>query len=165
MRQSLVFLVIGLSGAVAVAQQQPAPSTATFALTVDSIMRGPSLVGYPPSDLRWSGDSKELYFERRTPGEDEAATWVVGRDGGAHVADAGLHVGDGRGDAGEHPRAVLRDGEEFDGVGHRLGVKRFLNGCKILQGQRDFQRFSLVAVIGVAPFDQIHEIKFDSRRQ
>jgi dipeptidyl aminopeptidase/acylaminoacyl peptidase len=45
-------------------------------------MRGPRLVGYPPSDLRWSGDSKELYFEWRMPDEDEAATWVVGREGG-----------------------------------------------------------------------------------
>ena len=55
---------------------------APFALTVDSIMRGPDLVGYPPTALRWSGDSKELYFEWRTPGEDEAATWVVSRTGG-----------------------------------------------------------------------------------
>jgi dipeptidyl aminopeptidase/acylaminoacyl peptidase len=53
-----------------------------FPLTVDSIMRGPELVGYPPSDLRWSGDSKELYFEWRMPKEDTAATWVVSRDGG-----------------------------------------------------------------------------------
>jgi dipeptidyl aminopeptidase/acylaminoacyl peptidase len=59
-----------------------APASSSFPLTVDSIMRGPTLVGYPPSDLRWSGDSKELYFEWRMPGEDEPATWVVGRDGG-----------------------------------------------------------------------------------
>jgi hypothetical protein len=26
-----------------------------FALTVDSIMRGPELVGNPPNNLRWSG--------------------------------------------------------------------------------------------------------------
>ena len=45
-------------------------------------MRGPALVGYPPSDPRWSGDSKELYFEWRAYREDEPATWVVGRDGG-----------------------------------------------------------------------------------
>jgi dipeptidyl aminopeptidase/acylaminoacyl peptidase len=51
-------------------------------LTVDGIMRGPGLVGYPPSGLRWSGDSRELYFEWRHPGEDEPATWVVSRDGG-----------------------------------------------------------------------------------
>jgi dipeptidyl aminopeptidase/acylaminoacyl peptidase len=54
-----------------------------FELTVDSIMRGPKLVGYPPSGLRWSGDSARLYFEWRRPGEDEASTWVVARDGGA----------------------------------------------------------------------------------
>ena len=46
----------------------------TFALTVDSIMRGPDLVGYPPDGLRWSADSQKLYFEWRKPGEDEAST-------------------------------------------------------------------------------------------
>jgi dipeptidyl aminopeptidase/acylaminoacyl peptidase len=51
--------------------------------TVDSIMRGPELVGYPPSALRWSGDSKELYFEWRMPKEDLPATWAVSRDGGS----------------------------------------------------------------------------------
>jgi dipeptidyl aminopeptidase/acylaminoacyl peptidase len=53
-----------------------------FELTVDSIMRGPDLVGWPPSGLRWSGDSQKLYFEWRKPGEEEASTYVVGRDGG-----------------------------------------------------------------------------------
>ena len=62
--------------------QSSARNGSAFSLTVDSIMRGPALVGYPPSDLRWSGDSKELYFEWRMPGEDEPATWVVPRDGG-----------------------------------------------------------------------------------
>ena len=51
-------------------------------LTVDSIMRGPQLVGYPPTGLRWSGDSRELYFEWRHAGEDEPSTWVVAREGG-----------------------------------------------------------------------------------
>ncbi len=50
-----------------------------FPLTVDSIMRGPMLVGYPPSALRWSGDSERLYFEWRPRGEDEAATFEVAR--------------------------------------------------------------------------------------
>ncbi len=53
-----------------------------FALTVDSIMRGPRLVGYEPTGLRWSADSRELYFEWRRPQDDEAATWVVSREGG-----------------------------------------------------------------------------------
>ncbi|HEV3484825.1 MAG TPA: hypothetical protein VG106_05415, partial [Vicinamibacterales bacterium] len=66
------------------AQSAPsaARSTAKLELTVDSIMRGPSLVGYPPSGLRWSADSRELYFEWRKPGEDEPSTYVVARDGG-----------------------------------------------------------------------------------
>src|SRR5207302_10989144 len=51
-------------------------------LTVDSIMRGPKLVGYPQTGLRWAGDSSCLYFEWRRPGDDEASTWVVDRDGG-----------------------------------------------------------------------------------
>ncbi len=62
-------------------EQTPAP--AGFTLSVDSIMRGPELVGNPPNNLRWSGDSKALYFEWLMPNEDLAATWVVDRDGGA----------------------------------------------------------------------------------
>jgi dipeptidyl aminopeptidase/acylaminoacyl peptidase len=78
MRKLLVVIALVMCGAAVAAQQAPS----RFALSVDSIMRGPALVGYAPSDLRWSGDSKEVYFEWRMPNEDEAATWVVGRDGG-----------------------------------------------------------------------------------
>src|SRR5687768_124890 len=51
-------------------------------MTIDSIMRGPDLVGYPPNGLRWSGDSRQLFFEWRKPGEEESSTYVVRRDGG-----------------------------------------------------------------------------------
>lgn len=71
--------------AVSAAAVPLAPSAGTaakpFELTVDSIMRGPKLVGYPPSGLRWSGDSERLYFEWRRPGDDEPSTWVVAREG------------------------------------------------------------------------------------
>jgi dipeptidyl aminopeptidase/acylaminoacyl peptidase len=77
-RLLLVILTLGLT-TVPVATEQ-APSA--FPLTVDSIMRGPELVGNPPTNLRWSGDSKELYFEWLMPKEDQASTWVVGRAGG-----------------------------------------------------------------------------------
>ena len=53
-----------------------------LALTVDSIMRGPDLVGYAPDGLRWSADSQKLYFEWRKPGEEEASTYWVSRAGG-----------------------------------------------------------------------------------
>src|SRR4051812_47939568 len=76
---SLVAATASLAGA-------PAPSKGAkaggFNLTIDSIMRGPKLVGYPPTGLRWSGDSSRLYFEWRQAGDDEASTWVVARDGG-----------------------------------------------------------------------------------
>jgi len=79
------------AGAVPQAQRSAGPSTdpnapaadaRPFELTVDNIMRGPDLVGYPPSGLRWSGDSHELYFDWRKPGEIKASTYAVGRDGG-----------------------------------------------------------------------------------
>src|SRR5437773_11565012 len=57
-----------------------APGTLT--LTVDSIMRGPKLVGYPPTGLRWAGDSSRLYFEWRRPADEDVSTWVVDRNGG-----------------------------------------------------------------------------------
>src|SRR4051794_20206381 len=82
---ALVAATAHLAGAPApkAAPAAKAKAAGGFELTVDSIMRGPKLVGYPPSGLRWSGDSSRLYFEWRHDGEDEAATWVVGRDGGA----------------------------------------------------------------------------------
>jgi dipeptidyl aminopeptidase/acylaminoacyl peptidase len=77
---TLTFVCLLAPGLLA---QAPAPKTdAKFALTVDSIMRGPDLVGYAPDSLRWSADSRKLYFDWRKPGEEEASTYVVGRDGG-----------------------------------------------------------------------------------
>ncbi|HYR28165.1 MAG TPA: DPP IV N-terminal domain-containing protein, partial [Thermoanaerobaculia bacterium] len=53
-------------------------------LTVDTVMRGFGLAGYPPRALRWSRDGKQVFFEwkRHTdPVEENFDTWVVGRDG------------------------------------------------------------------------------------
>jgi dipeptidyl aminopeptidase/acylaminoacyl peptidase len=58
----------------------PAGTSGKLTLTVDSIMRGPDLVGYPPSGLRWSGDSRDLFFEWRKPGEKESATYVLSQN-------------------------------------------------------------------------------------
>src|SRR4030095_14718380 len=70
-----------ITGQQAAARKATAPA-ASFDLTVDSIMRGPDLVGWPPTGLRWSADSQKLFFEWRKPGEKESSTYVVGRDGG-----------------------------------------------------------------------------------
>jgi dipeptidyl aminopeptidase/acylaminoacyl peptidase len=79
---TLVAATAHLAGAPAAVKGKVVKTAGGFDLTVDSIMRGPKLVGYPPTGLRWSGDSSRLYFEWRQPADDEASTWVVARDGG-----------------------------------------------------------------------------------
>ena len=74
-------VAIGIIFTSAALAAQPHRGAATFPLTIDSIMRGPDLVGYPPENLRWSGDSQRLYFEWRKAADDVAATWVVSRTG------------------------------------------------------------------------------------
>jgi dipeptidyl aminopeptidase/acylaminoacyl peptidase len=58
--------------------------TGKFALTIDNIMRGPGLVGYEPAQARWSGDSKQVFFQWKQFSQKEDApldTYVVARDG------------------------------------------------------------------------------------
>jgi len=83
---ALVLFATVLTVASVSTEQTPAP--AAFPLTVDSIMRGPELVGNPPNNLRWSGDSQSLYFDWLMPKEGVPSTWVVGRSGG----EGGLYV-------------------------------------------------------------------------
>ncbi|PYQ46839.1 MAG: hypothetical protein DMF59_20535, partial [Acidobacteria bacterium] len=69
------FLVVLLAAA---AQAQ------NFDLTIDNIMRGPNLYGYPPQDLRWTPDSSKIYFSWKQwndPLEKDRDTYVVNRDG------------------------------------------------------------------------------------
>ena len=49
---AIVAVAVGLAMPPVVGAQKGAEP---FALTVDSIMRGPKLVGYPPTGLRWVG--------------------------------------------------------------------------------------------------------------
>lgn len=56
----------------------------TFSLTVESIMRGPALVGQAPRALRWSADSQILRFSWAKPdgkGEPDFDEYEVKRDG------------------------------------------------------------------------------------
>jgi dipeptidyl aminopeptidase/acylaminoacyl peptidase len=55
-----------------------------FALTIDNIMRGPGLVGYEPTAVRWSHDGEQLYFQWKQYTDRETApadTYTVNRDG------------------------------------------------------------------------------------
>src|SRR4051812_47932600 len=86
LKRSAVLLSLLLTAPGLLAQNRGrAPSAAAadrFPLTVDSIMLGPDLVGYAPDSLRWSADSRKLYFDWRKPGEEEASTYSIGRAGG-----------------------------------------------------------------------------------
>src|SRR5438309_7001423 len=60
------------------------PSSKKFELTVDSIMRGPDLVGYEPTEMRWSQDSQHVYFRWKQAGEPrlkERDLYTINRDG------------------------------------------------------------------------------------
>jgi dipeptidyl aminopeptidase/acylaminoacyl peptidase len=65
------------------ARTRPGPPK-PFQLTVDSIMRGPRLVGYPPAGVYWSQDSQRVYFRWKQADEPrlkETSLYVVNRDG------------------------------------------------------------------------------------
>jgi dipeptidyl aminopeptidase/acylaminoacyl peptidase len=65
-------------------QSRPAQPAKKFELTVDSIMRGPALVGYQPEQVRWSQDSARVFFrwkQATEPRLKEMDTYVVNRDG------------------------------------------------------------------------------------
>jgi dipeptidyl aminopeptidase/acylaminoacyl peptidase len=60
------------------------PAQKKFVLSIDNIMRGPQLYGYEPADVRWSGDSKRIYFQWKQSSDPTLATpdtYVVERDG------------------------------------------------------------------------------------
>ena len=85
MRSILSFiLIVGFFLQPMVASAQRAAPAKQFDLTIDSIMRGPALVGYEPSSVRWSADSKKVYFSWKRadePRTGENSTYVVDADG------------------------------------------------------------------------------------
>jgi dipeptidyl aminopeptidase/acylaminoacyl peptidase len=117
LRRKLVF-AFGL--ALLLAQAQP---TGKFALTVDNLMRGPHLVGYEPSQVRWSHDSSRIYFEWKQAADRPSApvdTWVVRRDGSglAKLSDAEARLAPppiGTGDTSRDLRLTVyaRNGDLF----------------------------------------------------
>jgi dienelactone hydrolase len=77
-------LTITLTASVALGLLMAAPSGKKFQLTIENIMRGPNLVGFEPSGVRWSGDSSKVYFQWKQASDPIAApmdTYVVNRDG------------------------------------------------------------------------------------
>lgn len=87
MRFAFLFLVLaGLAHPQRAAKKaSPAiPPKRELTLTVDHIMRGPNLYGWAPNDIRWSGDSKRIYFRWKQwndPQDADPDLYVVERDG------------------------------------------------------------------------------------
>ena len=80
---SLIFIVAFCLNPLAASAQQAVPAK-KFDLTIDNIMRGPDLVGYEPTGVRWSLDSSKIYFSWKKAGEPRNAdmsTYVVNADG------------------------------------------------------------------------------------
>jgi dipeptidyl aminopeptidase/acylaminoacyl peptidase len=77
------FALALLAPAIAVAQE-----TSSFELTVSNIMRGPEHVGEAPAMVRWTDDSRWVYFQWKPGGEswsDPAALYRVPATGGEPV--------------------------------------------------------------------------------
>ncbi|HVF49514.1 MAG TPA: alpha/beta fold hydrolase, partial [Pyrinomonadaceae bacterium] len=82
---TVVALLVNQPAASRAQQQQQRAQPSKFELTVDSIMRGPDLVGYAPMQVRWSEDSRRVFFRWKRAGEPrlkEADLYVVNADGG-----------------------------------------------------------------------------------
>jgi len=80
----LLLCVLSLIAPPITLAQKQLPSPKPFELTVDSIMRGPRLVGYPPTGVYWSQDSQRIYFRWKQADEPrlkETSLYVVNRDG------------------------------------------------------------------------------------
>jgi dipeptidyl aminopeptidase/acylaminoacyl peptidase len=78
-RVSLICALLVLPGLPA--QDNSAPK---FDMSVENIMRGPALYGYSPQNLRWSGDSRRLFFRWKRhdePLHKEYSAYVVNHDG------------------------------------------------------------------------------------
>jgi dipeptidyl aminopeptidase/acylaminoacyl peptidase len=117
---ALALLLSTLSPALA---QAPAGRTgsAPFDLSVANIMRGEGLVGRSPSEVRWSEDSRWVYFRWRSPEAKDTTTHVyrVGVQGRApqllprEVAERTAPALTGDWSADRRRRAFERNGDVF----------------------------------------------------
>src|SRR6266853_410307 len=116
-----------------------------FELNIDTIMRGPGLVGYEPTGIRWSGDSQKIYFQWKQAGDPilkPADTYAVNRDGGTprKLTDAEAKqappVG-GRMDRERTRTVFAREGDIFI-YDHRSGQVRQLTKTADLETDPGF---------------------------
>jgi dipeptidyl aminopeptidase/acylaminoacyl peptidase len=102
----------------------PTAAPQPFEFTIRNIMRGPELYGRPPENVRWSSDSKWIYFSWAEPGTDwrePNAPFRVRAQSGAHperltitqMDSAGPYVADGFVSHDGQFKAVASDGDIY----------------------------------------------------
>ena len=73
-----------IAGAAVLLAAVTAQPAGIFQLSIDNITRGSELVGYEPSEVRWSGDGARIFFQWKRaadPLRSDPDTYVVQRDG------------------------------------------------------------------------------------
>jgi dipeptidyl aminopeptidase/acylaminoacyl peptidase len=81
MRRTWLAVALATLASSVITAQSPRPPAQAPMLTVDSIMRGPKLVGNPPSAVRWAKGSDKVYFSWQKAADARTSTYVVNRDG------------------------------------------------------------------------------------
>jgi dipeptidyl aminopeptidase/acylaminoacyl peptidase len=79
-----IVLVVSMLALLA-GQRSQISAQGKFLLSIDSLMRGPELYGYPPQSVRWSGDNQRIYFQWKQasdPIDKPPDTWMIPRDSG-----------------------------------------------------------------------------------
>jgi len=140
-----------LCGLTSLAAQQPAATPASsFDFSIKGIMRGHDLVGRAPTDVRWSADSRWIYFSWNPPGTDwraPLASYRVRAEPGAvpesltviQMDSLGPAAADGELSATRRLRAVEWNGDIFV-VDLRTGSVRRLTNTVARERDAHFDR-------------------------
>jgi len=143
----LLLAVCAFTSEPAVAQQRSEPpNAAAFDLSVRNIMRGELLVGRSPNEVRWSPDSRHVFFRWRDPESGDTTTHVyrVAAGGGAperladSVARRTVPPPRGRWSRDARMQAFERDGDVF--VVDTRGVERRITDTPARESQPHLSR-------------------------
>jgi dipeptidyl aminopeptidase/acylaminoacyl peptidase len=112
-----VALVVPVTLTAVLPAQQPAAPAPAFDLSIDNIMRGPELYGRSPTQVRFSDDSRWVYFRWQRPGVDTAmVAYRVSVTGGepealSRAAEDTLYPEPGRWSRDRRFRVFVRNGD------------------------------------------------------
>jgi dipeptidyl aminopeptidase/acylaminoacyl peptidase len=146
---ALVVTVPAAAQSVQTAPATRAETAARFELTVPGIMRGPELVGEPPTAVQWSDDGRWVYFRWKPggrPWHEPLGMYRVRADGGApeRLSDAaadslGVFLASGDVSADRRWRAVSYQGDIYV-IDRRSLATRRLTDTRAMKSSPVFSR-------------------------